>query len=202
MVTGKELEEALPFPYKLEINCDMDDLNFVLGDVVDDIVKKHNEKYETKVDGIVYHTIDFDDVDSDLEWNEYTISIGKEVVCWGSGEEYSGDYSGNIEFYKSLIPIMEKALDEYHDKIIEQQKINEKKLQELEKERHDEILYIHYAIEKDRRAVIYLKRLAKRYPNSCYRFKLRRVYLHGRFGVGKNLKLANKLRGRGIRENF
>lgn len=193
MVKNKDLEEILPFPLKVEFNFDMERINNALKDGVDDIMEEHNKNYDSKVQDIIYHMVDFEDNDYNLEWNEFVVSVGNEIVFRGFVSDEFDDSEGNIDFYEIIFSVIEKVLGEHHDKIIEQQIRNAEKLEELEKERYDEILYAHYALEHDARAFIYLKRLAKRYPNSWYRKRLRRGYLIGNYGIKKNLKIANKM---------
>lgn len=201
MVNSKKVEDELPIPLKFEINGDMEDLIFAFENVRD-IIDRHNENYVTKINEIYYQTVDHDDEDSRLEWNEYTVSIGKNVVLRGGWSDIYDEYETNIEFYKSLLDLIEQVLVDYHDKIIEQQNVNEVKLMEFEKDGNDEILYLYYSTMRDRRAFLYLKRLAQRYPNSFYRNRLRRVYVNGSYSISKNSKMANKLKRRRGDKNF
>ncbi len=186
MVKNKDLEEILPFPLKVEFNFDIERINNALKDGVDDIMEEHNKNHDSKVQDIIYHMVYYEDNDYNLEWNEF--------VFRGFVSDEFDDSEGNIDFHETIFSAIEEVLGEHHDKIVEQQIRNAEKLEELEKERYDEILYAHYVLEHDARAFIYLKRLAKRYPNSCYRTRLRRGYLIGNYGFKKNLKLANKMK--------
>ncbi len=194
MIKGRDLEEILPFPLKIEHNFDMERINDYLKDGVDDIIREHNENYEGKVEEIVYHIVDYEESDYNLAWNEFVVSVGNEIVFRGFVSDECDDSEWNVDSYETIFSVIEEVLCEHHDKIVEQQILNAKKLEELEKERYDEILYAHYAVEHDARAIIYLKRLTKRYPNSWYKARLRRGYLNGIYGIKKNLKLANKMK--------
>lgn len=90
------------------------------------------------------------------------------------------------KFYQSIATITEGILESWHDKIIEIQKENLLKLEQFESEGYDELLYSYYDSRRDLKALHYLKRLAKRYPNA-YKTELLGIYKRG-FMYGRRIK--------------
>ena len=64
-------------------------------------------------------------------------------------------------------------------------------LKELEEEGYDELLYAYYHFNSDKKAFIYLKKLATRYPNSRY---AKSVYGSGHRKKKNKYKIRTKLK--------
>lgn len=104
------------------------------------------------------------------------------------------------KFYQSIATITEGILESWHDKIIEIQKENLLKLEQFESEGYDELLYSYYDSRRDLKALHYLKRLAKRYPNA-YKTKLLGIYKRG-FMYGRKIKAHYNLWKKNFNKNL
>lgn len=203
MLSTEELEEFLPFPVKIELCEDTHHFNFGIRDSLKKLLKKHNEEYATKIDYFPRFFRDTDDGTSNITWGEYAVYVGKNIVHRGKAPADILKATEEIAFNKTIILGAEGVLNVWHDKIIEIQNENEKKIKQYEEDGYDEVLYSYYHFRSDYRAFIFLKRLATRYPNSDYMKRLRSVYRHGAYGCIKhNAAMLNKLSKQRSRENF
>lgn len=181
----RELEKSLPFPIKVILcDCDSIDLKNTIRELFWNIERKHNKKYVNKIEHIEL----FFEGDLDFEDNEFEIYVGRELVYSGKGSSFYFDTFEELteKFYQSIATITEGILESWHDKIIEIQKENLLKLEQFESEGYDELLYSYYDSRRDLKALHYLKRLAKRYPNA-YKTKLLGIYRRG-FMYGRKIK--------------
>ena len=146
-----------------------------------------------------------------LEHNECRVFVGNKIVQYTKCPDiYTTDLSVEIpqsisDYYMSIVPITEQILNIWHDKIVEIQDENNKKLENYKLDGYDELIFAYYSINSDDRAFQYLKKLATRYPNSNYNNRLRRVYRNGLYGHRRNKKLAckiNKRKTNAIKNNF
>lgn len=186
----RELEKSLPFPIKVILcDCDSIDLKNTIRELFWNIERKHNKKYVSKIEYIKL----FFEGDLDLEDNGFEIYVGRELVYSGKGTSFYFDTFEELteKFYQSIATITEGILESWHDKIIEIQKENLLKLEQFESEGYDELLYSYYDSRRDLKALHYLKRLAKRYPNA-YKTKLLGIYRRG-FMYGRKIKAHYKI---------
>lgn len=183
MITKEELEESLPFPVKIVICCVPRDFRMAVNDSFQEMLDRHNENYESKIDHVFRFYVDTDDNELELEYNEFEIYIGKDLVYKGKGPALFDTTPYEDEcFYNSIVTIMEGILNASHDRIIKVQEENYRKIEQFEDEEYYEMLYAYYNFRINSKAFFYLKKLATRYPNSEYMTKLRRVYRRGRPG--------------------
>lgn len=196
-MTFEMLEEYLPDPVNIEINSDPDIYNMEAHGCLTSVRKKHNEVFHEEIRAIFIHFVTADENPRDLNWNEYSISVGGKEIIRGKGPEDDTDMDKLSVFYQAMLSIMKTVLNEWHDDIIEQQNKNDEKIKELEAEGYDEICYAYYSMLYDKRAFIFLKKLAERYPNTEYFRTLSRVYIDGAYGWHqRNKVLGTKLRNR------
>lgn len=200
MIFPEDLEEILPCPVKIELCGNVHHFNYAIRDSLKKLLQKHNEKYDTKIDYLPRFFRDPDDNKTNIAWGEYIISVGGNIVHDGKAPTEDDETKNEIVFYKTILPVAEGVLNIWHDKIIEIQEENKKKIKKYEEEGYDELLYSYYNLHSDRRAFIFLKRLATRYPKSDYMRKLRSVYRHGAYGCIKaNEAMLKKItRKRGV----
>lgn len=183
MISLKEIEENLPFPIKIVLYCDYDDCDDFLmlcSDSIKNLLNGHNRKYDTKIDSVKVHcAMDYESSDDEnlLEKKGYHICVGNEVV-------HSMDCTES-EYYKSVLENLKPILSIWHEKIIEVQKSNELKIQQYEDEDYHEMLYGYYSMNDNKKAFLYLKKLASRYPHSKYRNKSQKIYRFGLYGWHK-----------------
>lgn len=204
MLSKEDVEEMVPSPIKINITCNDDDLcdfdeNY--QNPFDKLKKSFNKKHDTKIEDIIVEYFCFGDEDFDEESeykneNSYVISVGKETVYVMEPSDDSRSQSF-YDFYMSCKSVTEKIMNTWHDKIIEIQEDNNKKLEMYKMEEYDELLYSYYRMRGNEQAFIYLKKLAFRYPNSIYMKNLRRIYSIGKCGWHKKnkdlcVKLINK----------
>ena len=213
MMSLKDVEELLPSPIKIEICCDPNDFKMVVQDSFNEVLKNHNRNYDTKIENIRRNYVnEYGDEDfSMLEHNECRVFVGNKIVQYTKCPDiYTTDLSVEIpqsisDYYMSIVPITEQILNIWHDKIVEIQDENNKKLENYKLDGYDELIFAYYSINSDDRAFQYLKKLATRYPNSNYNNRLRRVYRNGLYGHRRNKKLAckiNKRKTNAIKNNF
>ena len=184
MLTFEDVEKIVPHPVKLEIGCDSGNFKCTFGDELIKVLENHNKKYDTKIECIPKHFWDLEDEDCKLQWNEYEIYVGNELI-----------YKGTV--LAELDSRLKEVLNSWHDKIVELQEENKRKIEQFEQDGYDELLYIYYRMRAENKAFCYLKRLASRYPNSIYRNTLRRVYRQGLYGWhAKSISLARKLQNK------
>ena len=147
------------------------------------IMLNHNRNYDTKIENIRRNYVnEYGDEDfSMLEHNECRVFVGNKIVQYTKYPDiYTTDLSVEIpqsisDYYMSIVPITEQILNIWHDKIVEIQDENNKKLENYKLDGYDELIFAYYSINSDDRAFQYLKKLATRYPNSNYNNRLRRV---------------------------
>ena len=190
MFSREEIMEILPDPIRIEIYCnECKDAFFVrklFKKIFKEIIEKHNRNRDTKIENYSFSFFGEGNisVESINEYIAYKIYVGKQIIHEGSGlSAIDINENFNEEFYMSILSLIEGNLNTWHDEIIKVQKENDAKLKELEEEGYDELLYAYYHFNSDKKAFIYLKKLATRYPNSTYMKKLVRIYRLGRRGL-------------------
>lgn len=197
-MTKIEIEEMLPSPIKIVINCyeeDMDSLYYY--GYFSDVLTEHNKGREEKIDSINVLCVDGLEEPYVFDPNYYEIYVGEDNVLSG--------ILPSKDCYGDLTKLMDFVLSVYHDDIIKAQDIHQKKLEEFEFENYDELLYFYYRNRDDTRYFYFLKRLAEKYPHSSYDRTLRRIYRSGLDGVHeKSMAMERKLFGkhRGFKKDF
>lgn len=182
MIDAEELEAYFPYPIKIEHGkcCDDDDMSFpcLLKKCCNELLNKHNKKYNTKVESIGWFS--YPEEEGVLENNEFRISVGSEVVQFGRFPDACRfeDFKDAKAFYKKIISIAELVMSVWHDKIIKIQEANKRTLEKFKVAQYDEMVYAYYSCRTDDKHTIflYLKRLAERYPNSRYMKACNRQY--------------------------
>lgn len=182
MIDSEELEAYFPYPIKIEHGkcCDDDDMSFpcLLKRCCNELLNKHNKKYNTKVESIGWFS--YPEEEGILENNEFRISVGSEVVQFGRFPDACcfENFKDAKAFYKKIISIAELVMNLWHDKIIKIQEANKRTLEKFKAAQYDEMVYAYYYYRTDDKHTIflYLKRLAERYPNSRYMKACNRQY--------------------------
>ena len=140
---------------------------------------------------------------SHIDYNEFKIYVGRKLMHEGREPsltpktEKVGD-----EFYMSILSLIEGNLNTWHDEIIKVQEENEAKLKDFEEEEYNELLFSYYYFNFDKKAFIYLKKLANRYPHSKYMDKLCRAYRAGSYGLKKSKRIFRKRKIKRLAKNF
>jgi hypothetical protein len=101
-----------------------------------------------------------------------------------------------------ILSLIEDHLNTWHDEIVMVQKANNAKLKDLEEDGYDELLYAYYHFNFNKKALVYLKKLAKRYPHSKYKDKLCRAYRLGLYGLKKPKRIFRNKKRKRINKNF
>ena len=203
MFSEDEIREILPYPIRLEIYCNETFLEMGVIELIKELRKKHNKNRDSKIESISVDYINKDYVRY-IENNKFKIYVGNQLIHEG---KVSSLIDNNLKlcekFYTSLVSLIEGILNIWHDEIIKVQKENGAKLKELEEEGYDELLYAYYHFNSDKKAFIYLKKLATRYPNSKYMKKLVRIYRLGLHESKPKLwKKKDKSTNRGKHKDF
>ena len=176
MFSENELIEILPYPIRLEIYCNETFLEMGVMELIKELRKKHNKNRDSKIESISVHYLNKDYIRY-IENNKFKIYVGNQLIHEGNVPSLIDNNLKLCEkFYMSLVSLIEGILNIWHDEIIKVQKENDAKLKELEEEGYDELLYAYYHFNSDKKAFIYLKKLATRYPNSKYMKKLVQSY--------------------------
>lgn len=205
MFSEDELIEILPYPIRFEIYCNETFLEMGVIELIKELREKHNKNRDSKIESISVNYINKDYVRY-IENNKFKIYVGHQLVHEGKVPSL---IDNNLklceEFYMSLVSLMKGILNIWHDEIIKAQEENDAKLKDLEEEGYDELLYAYYHFNSDKKAFIYLKKLATRYPNSKYMKKLVLIYRFGRRGLYESkpkLWKMDKSMNRHNRKNF
>lgn len=207
-------EEELHIPLYINISYVNEDIEESIKYKLETIVYEHNKKQVHKIEGfknlVVVRYVDEDDEVwedlSDKPEDSYKIKVGDTIVQSGIIPScVSNDYEKQQLFYDSLFQLFESTLIIWHDRIIEVQEENEKKIEKYEKEEKYEILYDYFSECSSKRAFRYIKKLAYRYPNSHWATSLKDSYYSGFYGRRINYTIAKKLREKRahhIKESF
>lgn len=182
MVSMEAVERVLPIPIYLRLCCNPQIFFSAVRGGATTILKEHNSTRVEPVECLLRRFVEPGNPDNYMEYNDYEIVIGNEVVLKGKGPDITEPTDKHILFYQSLLEVIRGVLDGWHDRIIELQKINEAKIEELRYEGQFAILYKYYEVRRNKKALFYLKKLAELYPDSVYVRKLRRVYSMGMYG--------------------
>lgn len=192
MLSKDKLLEVFSQTFKIEI-CVKPRLtkNFIKKSIKELLIR-HNEKYDTEIEDI--NISFFDEYEDTLEYNDCRILVGDEVVQCIKAPDLSGEFKSD-DYYNSIISITEQILDLWHDKIIEIQDENLRKLESFIEDEYYEIVYAYYSLfQPEKNGFKYLKKLATRYPNSKYMERLIFIYRKGKNNWHRgNKKLYEKL---------
>lgn len=206
MFSREEIMEILPEPIRIEVCCYGDFPSNDVINLLNEIRERHNKNHNTKIKNIRIRGYFFDEYEiakSQIEYNEFKIYVGRKLMHEGIEPsltlktEKVGD-----EFYMPILSLIEDNLNTWHDEIIKAQEENDAKLKELEEEGYDELLYAYYHFNSNKKALIYLKKLAKRYPHSKYKDKLCRAYRVGLYGLKKPKRILRNKKRKRINKNF
>lgn len=196
MMKKNTMEELLPNPFKVYLNCDSDDFFDVVGDRLTEIREEISEKYSIEIEPYPLGFCDYLD-EYDSEYNRYGIFVGKQMVMSGVGPDEFASDEEFYEFCQTFVQVVHDVLETWKERILELQEERKEKLLRYEKEGFDELLFAYYYFHVNNRALIFLKRLVKRYPNSSYRSYMKRVYRRGSYGLNKPSQiLCSKLANR------
>lgn len=196
MVDFDYVQELLPIPVRVHVCFEhYDYMVKQLSEQLKQIKTEHNKGKEFPVNFVL---LDYDSPEwcDDINRNEYKIFIGSKQIQSFTGDPSNEELSYIWNLISQIPNAVKGVLDAWHDEIVALQKINAEKIRELEEQKYDEVLYAYYHIINDKKAFLYLKRLAERYPNSKYCNRLRRIYRVGlKNWHEQNLSLAYKLAG-------
>lgn len=206
MFSREEIMKILPDPIRIEVCCYGDFPSDDVINLLNEIRERHNKNHDTKIENIRLRGYFFDEYEiakSHIDYNEFKIYVGRKLMHEGREPsltpktEKVGD-----EFYMPILYLTKDILDPWHDEIIMVQKANNAKLKDLEEDGYDELLYAYYHFNSNKKALIYLKKLAKRYPHSKYKDKLCRAYRLGLYGLKKPKRILRNKKRKRINKNF
>ncbi len=206
MFSREEIMKILPRPIRIEVCCYGDFPSDDVINLLNEIRERHNKNHDTKIENIRLRGYFFDEYEiakSHIDYNEFKIYVGRKLIHEGREPsltpktEKVGD-----EFYMPILSLIEDHLNTWHDEIVMVQKANNAKLKDLEEEEYDELLYAYYHFNSNKKALIYLKKLAKRYPHSKYKEKLCRAYRLGLYGLKKPKRIFRNKKRKRINKNF
>lgn len=182
-----EIEDVLPCPIKFEVSSLSSAMKETLLDVFEDVLDVLNEGRKEEVDHIYMVWLDPTIEDPrGLDLNEYRLSVGDAEVLrdFVIKDFNSEDLENACRTVAMLVTIKAK---EFYDKIIALQKQNQRTLDLLEEERDYEKLCAYYLTRQEQKGLLYLKKLAARYPHSSYARMMIRLYRGGKQGLlGRN----------------
>ncbi len=206
MFSREEIMKILPRPIRIEVCCYGDFPSDDVINLLNEIRERHNKNHDTKIENIRLRGYFFDEYEiakSHIDYNEFKIYVGRKLIHEGREPsltpktEKVGD-----EFYMPILSLIEDHLNTWHDEIVMVQKANNAKLKDFEEEEYDELLYAYYHFNSNKKALIYLKKLAKRYPHSKYKDKLCRAYRLGLYGLKKPKRIFRNKKRKRINKNF
>ena len=206
MFSREEIMKILPDPIRIEVCCYGDFPSDDVINLLNEIRERHNKNHDTKIENIRLRGYFFDEYEiakSYIDYNEFKIYVGRKLIHEGrepsltEKTEKIGD-----EFYMPILSLTKDILDPWHDEIVMVQKANNAKLKDLEEDGYDELLYAYYHFNSNKKALIYLKKLAKRYPHSKYKDKLCRAYRVGLYGLKKPKRILRKRKMKRLAKNF
>jgi hypothetical protein len=206
MFSREEIMKILPSPIRIEVCCYGDFPSDDVINLLNEIRERHNKNHDTKIENIRLRGYFFDEYEiakSHIDYNEFKIYVGRKLIHEGREPsltpktEKVGD-----EFYMPILSLIEDHLNTWHDEIIMVQKANNAKLKDLEEDGYDELLYAYYHFNFNKKALVYLKKLAKRYPHSKYKDKLCRAYRLGLYGLKKPKRIFRNKKRKRINKNF
>jgi hypothetical protein len=206
MFSREEIMKILPSPIRIEVCCYGDFPSDDVINLLNEIRERHNKNHDTKIENIRLRGYFFDEYEiakSHIDYNEFKIYVGRKLIHEGREPsltpktEKVGD-----EFYMPILSLIEDHLNTWHDEIVMVQKANNAKLKDLEEDGYDELLYAYYHFNFNKKALVYLKKLAKRYPHSKYKDKLCRAYRLGLYGLKKPKRIFRNKKRKRINKNF
>lgn len=206
MFSREEIMKILPDPIRIEVCCYGDFPSDDVINLLNEIRERHNKNHDTKIENIRLRGYFFDEYEiakSHIDYNEFKIYVGRKLIHEGrepsltEKTEKIGD-----EFYMPILSLIEDHLNTWHDEIVMVQKANNAKLRALEEDGYDELLYAYYHFNFNKKALVYLKKLAKRYPHSKYKDKLCRAYRLGLYGLKKPKRIFRKRKMKRLAKNF
>jgi hypothetical protein len=206
MFSREEIMKILPSPIRIEVCCYGDFPSDDVINLLNEIRERHNKNHDTKIENIRLRGYFFDEYEiakSHIDYNEFKIYVGRKLIHEGREPsltpktEKVGD-----EFYMPILSLIEDHLNTWHDEIVMVQKANNAKLKDLEEDGYDELLYAYYHFNFNKKALVYLKKLAKRYPHSKYKDKLCRAYRVGLYGLKKPKRIFRKRKMKRLAKNF
>ena len=206
MFSREEIMKILPSPIRFEVCCYGDFPSDDVINLLNEIRERHNKNRDTKIENIRLRGYFFDEYEiakSHIDYNEFKIYVGRKLIHEGREPsltpktEKVGD-----EFYIPILSLIEDHLNTWHDEIVKAQEANNAKLKDLEEDGYDELLYAYYHFNFNKKALVYLKKLAKRYPHSKYKDKLCRAYRLGLYGLKKPKRILRNKKRKRMNKNF
>lgn len=163
------------FPYSIGIkyprNGFMNSFFYMFEDAAKETLEDYNKKHSEKIE-LGMHC-----------WRSYEQEVGIFVknnivyeIDTKNQKENGWTLQSVDEFCEKVKLSLKNILNSNHDEIIEQQKLNELKLEKAKQEHDIKFLfeYYYYFAQSDEKSLTYVKKLANRYKNS--HFYARKLY--------------------------
>lgn len=163
------------FPYSIGIkyprNSFMNSFFYMFKDAVKETLEKYNKKHSEKIELGMHCGSSYEQEVEIIVKNDIVYEIDTKIQ-----KENGWTLQSATEFCEKVKLALKDTLNSKHDEIIEQQKLNELKLEKANQEHDIKFLfeYYYYFMQSDEKSLTYVKKLANRYKNS--HFYARKLY--------------------------
>ncbi len=194
------------FPYSIGIryprNGFMNSFFYMFEDAVKETLEDYNEKHSERIELEMHCGSSYEQEVVIIVKNDIVYEINTKIQ-----KENGWTLQSALEFCGKIKLALKDTLNKKHDEIINQQKINELKIEKAKQEEDIKFLfeYYYYFMQNDEKSLTYVKKLANRYKNSdFYARKLYWIYreLAYKYKNKNFLRIIKNMEGKRNREAF